>query len=338
MKFNFRNSGLSVKMLSCFIVGLVVTSCFGLESDLEKQMKIDDQIIAKYLADNDIQAQRHRIGFYYMQTPQITLHQGSGLSNNGTGADALIFYPGYGTELKMNDVVSFYYTISLLNGTVVETNAGPGGEPAKVRLLTQTIIPEGLDLGIDMMKVGESYRFYMPSYLAYGTYGCEHFPANSNFIIDILVTGVETPTQIDDVQRDSIENYVAERYQNYKMFPSGLCIVDSIAGSGIKPFNGDKVTIDFNRKYLNNNLIKSTEGVQLVVGSGQAVDGLDEGLKLMKEGGTSIMFMPASIAFKQSICIIPQKARNELLDDKLITSEVLPYSIVKYIVKLRLVN
>lgn len=331
MKFNFRNSGLYVKMLTCFVVGVVVTSCFGIESDLEKQMKIDDQIITKYLTDNNIQAQRHSAGFYYMQTPQITLHQ-------GTGADALIYYPGYGTELKMNDVVSFYYTISLLNGTVVETNAGPGGEPAKVRLLTQTIIPEGLDLGIDMMKVGESYRFYMPSYLAYGNYGCDDFPANSNFIIDIMVTGVETPTQIDDAQRDSIENYVSARYQNYMMFPSGLCFIDSIPGSGIKPFNGDRVTIDFKRKYLDNTTIKSTEGAQFLIGNGQAVEGLDEGLKLMKEGGTSILFMPASIAFKQSICVIPQKTRKDLLDANLISSEVLPYSIVKYIVKLRLVN
>jgi len=320
-----------------------MTSCFGLESDLEKQMKIDDEIIAKYLADNNIQAQRHNVGFYYIQTPQITLHQGNGTASNGsagngTGADALIYYPGYGTELKANDVVSFYYTISLLNGTVVETNTGPGGEPAKFRLLTQTIIPEGLDVGISMMKVGESYRFYMPSYLAYGNYGCDDFPANSNFIIDIMVTGVETPTQIDDAQRDSIENYVSARYSNYMMFPSGLCFIDSIPGSGIKPFNGDKVTIDFKRKYLDNTVIKNTEGVQFLIGNGQAVEGLDEGLKLMKEGGTSIMFMPSSIAFKQSICILPQKTREELLEAKLITSEVLPYSIVKYIVKLRLVN
>ena len=331
MKFNFRNSGLSVKMLACFVVGLVVTSCFGIESDLEKQMKIDDQIIAKYLTDNNIQAQRHSAGFYYMQTPQITMHQ-------GTGADALIYYPGYGTSPKPNEVVSFYYTISLLNGNVIETNAGPGGEPAKMRVLSQTIIPEGLDLGISMMKVGESYRFFMPSYLAYGNYGCDDFPSNSNFIIDIMITGVETPTQIDDAQRDSIENYVSARYQNYMMFPSGLCFIDSIPGSGIKPFNGDRVTIDFKRKYLDNTVIKSTEGVQFLIGNGQAVEGLDEGLKLMKEGGTSIMFMPASIAFKQSICILPQKTREELLEAKLITSEVLPYSIVKYIVKLRLVN
>ncbi len=194
------------------------------------------------------------------------------------------------------------------------------------------------DLGINMMKVGESYRFYMPSYLAYGTYSCEHFPAFSNFIIDIMVTGVETPTQIDDAQRDTIENYVAARYQDYIMFPSGLCYIDSIPGNGIKPFTGDRVVIDFKRKYLDNKEIKSTEGVQFLIGNGQAVEGLEEGLKQMKEGGVSILFMPASIAFKQSICIIPEKARKELLDDQLITSEVLPYSIVKYIVKLRLVN
>jgi len=65
---------------------------------------------------------------------------------------------------------------------------------------------------------------------------------------------------------------------------------------------------------------------------------LEEGLKLMKSGGSAILVMPSSIAFKQSVCVIPRKVRQELVRDKIIIEEVLPYSILKYVVKLKAVN
>ena len=332
----FEGKILNFRSFVLLSVATVMVSCFGLESDLEKQIKIDDKIIAEYLDNNGIQAQKHSTGFYYMQLPPAEAYLNR-QSDDGAMALATSYLEGAGAQLKNNDIVSFYYTISKLDGSKIESNE-EGEEPVKFRLMSQTIIPEGLDYGIKLMKVGEQYRFYMPSYLAYGSYGSRQFSSHTNFIIDVWVVGVETPTEIDDVQRDSIESYVSERYENYKIYPSGLCFIDSVPGTGIKPFMGDRVVIDFERKYLDNKLIKSSEGAQFMLGSGQAVDGLDEGLKLMKEGGVSVLIMPASIAFKQSVCVIPQAAREELVYNRLISYEVLPYSIVKYVVKLRYVN
>jgi len=335
----------SVLFVFSFVVGgLVAVSCSGLESDYAKQQKIDDEIIGKYLSDNNIQAQRHSAGFYYLPLSGITLNSSAqaGSAHTGTGAIQSNTYPAPG--LMQNDIVSFYYTISLLNGTVIESNEGvgsgaaPKAEPAKFRLLSQTIIPEGLDYGIKLMSVGQRYRFYMPSYLAYGNYSTSYLPVNSNLIIEIEVVGVQTQTQIDDIERDSIFSFASARYESFMQYPSGLCFVDSIPGAGEKPFSGDRVKVDFTRSYLNDTIIKSVEDVMFYIGNGQAVEGLEESLRLMKAGGTAVLIMPSSIAFKQSLCIIPQKARADLLRDKVITSEVLPYSIVKYVVKLKTVN
>ncbi|OFY88343.1 MAG: hypothetical protein A2266_09405 [Bacteroidetes bacterium RIFOXYA12_FULL_40_10] len=327
----------SVLFVFSFVVGgLVAVSCSGLESDYAKQQKIDDEIIGKYLSDNNIQAQRHSVGFYYLPLSGITLHSSASAIQSNVS-------PILGA-LKQNDIVSFYYTISLLNGTVIESNEGvgsgaePKAEPAKFRLLSQTIIPEGLDYGIKLMSVGQRYRFYMPSYLAYGNYSTSYLPVNSNLIIEIEVVGVQTQTQIDDIERDSIFSFASARYESFMQYPSGLCFVDSIPGAGEKPFSGDRVKVDFTRSYLNDTIIKSVEDVMFYIGNGQAVEGLEESLRLMKAGGTAVLIMPSSIAFKQSLCIIPQKARADLLRDKVITSEVLPYSIVKYVVKLKTVN
>ncbi|MDP3453799.1 MAG: FKBP-type peptidyl-prolyl cis-trans isomerase [Bacteroidales bacterium] len=298
--------------------GLAVTSCFKLESSYEEQKKLDDKILTKYLADNNIEAKRHSSGFYYEQLLTIDHNPG--------------------TELMKNDVVSFYYTISTLNGTVIETNEQPGIEPARFKLLTRTIIPEALDYGIKMMKTGQRFKFYIPSYLAFGSYRSEHFPANSNFVVEIKVAGVNSEFEIESMQRDSIINYASAHYGNNVMYRNGLCFVDSIPGTGNSPMQGDRVTIDFKRKYLDNSLIRSTEDVTFFLNSGNAVEGLEQGLMLMKRDGEAILLMPSVLAFKQSLCVIPEKSRKELLRDRLITSDVLPYSILKYVVKLKNVN
>jgi FKBP-type peptidyl-prolyl cis-trans isomerase len=294
---------------------LSVASCNKLESDLKKQMKIDDEKILNHLTQNDIQAQKHNLGFYYKV-----------LETNATGA-----------QLNKNDVVKFLYSISLLDGTLIESNFTEGA-PAVFKLNSFTMIPEGLDYGIKLMKTGEKYRFFMPSYIAFGSYVSDHFASRSNFIIDVEVLGKMSETEVFNIQKDSIIAYMDANYPGYLMTETGLCFVDSISGTGNTPRLGDIITIDFKRKYLDNSLIKTVQETSFPLNSQYAVPGLEEGLKLMKSGGSAILVMPSSIAFKQSVCVIPRKVRQELVRDKIIIEEVLPYSILKYVVKLKAVN
>lgn len=302
-------------ILASLALIISVASCNKLESDLEKQMKIDDEKIQAYFLQNNIQAQSHNLGFYYKV-----------LESNAAGE-----------QLNKNDVVKFLYSISLLDGTLIESNFTEG-KPALFKLNSYTMIPEGLDYGIKLMKKGEKYRFYMPSYLAFGNYVSNHFAPRSNFIIDVQVLDKMTEAAVFNMQKDSIITYMNSAYPGYEITESGLCFVDSIPGTGYSPQQGGMVTVDFKRKYLNNALIKSVEGVSFPLNNISAVAGLQEGLKMMKEGGSAILVMPSSIAFKESVCVIPRKVRSELVRDKIISEEVLPYSILKYIVKLKAVN
>lgn len=317
-----------IVMLAVVFTAFGAQSCLKSDNDYAKQKKVDDQILAEFVAANAATATRHSTGFYYMSIPALTL-------------DAV---PNSGAELKKNDVVSFNYKISLLNGTVIETNvndANRGGEPAMMKLMTYTVIPEALDYGVGLMKVGDNYRFFIPSYLAYGSYATKDFGPHSNFIVDIQVTGVQSESAIDDIQRDSISKYVTANYSGiaeYKEYASGLFFVDSISGTGNKPFNQSVVALDFTRKYLDGSTIYKVDGTTLQLDRGMAVQGLEEGIKLTKEGGTSILIMPASIGFKQSVCVIPEKAREPLFKSQIINNNVKPYSMLKYVVKLKVVN
>ncbi|NCU27087.1 hypothetical protein EOM86_10270, partial [Candidatus Nomurabacteria bacterium] len=143
---------------------MLFTSCLKDDSDYDKQVKIDDLNMQTYLSEHNIQAQKHYSGIYYRK-----------ITENNTG-----------TSLTKNNVVSFYYTIQRIQPATSSSyfpDAGPiesisrenGDKPLQFALLTNTMIPQGLDYGISLMKVGEKYQFFIPSYLAYGSYSCALF-------------------------------------------------------------------------------------------------------------------------------------------------------------------
>jgi peptidylprolyl isomerase len=304
-------------LLTVLFFTLSLISCKKEESDAEKQAKTDDQKIQTYLTEHSIQATKHSSGFYY----------------------EVISSSAAGDSLYQYDVVDFYYKISLLDGTVLEEVTPDSGTPARFNLLSSSMVPAALDPGIKLMKIGDQFRFYIPSNLAYGSYSCSLFPAYSIFIIDVEVFNKQSITAIDDAQLDSIDRFVKARYSpsQYERFASGLYYIDSVVGIGAKPFNGNAVTINYTRKYLDGTIIKTATAVSFYLGYGYAVQGLEEGIEQMHQGGTAILVMPASIAFQQSICVVPQSIRKNLLTDNLINVDVLPYSMLEYIVVLQAV-
>jgi len=313
----------NIKIIPVLTLSLVVltilSSCIDTESDLEKRMKDDDEKITTHLTKNQIDATKHERGFYYQE-----------LTDNANGQ-----------TLNTGDVVDFYYKISILNGTVIDESIESRDTVSQFRLGYWSIIPVGLDYGVAMMKTGEKYRFFMPSYLAFGYVPGINFESYSNFIIDIEVLGKKTTTDIDDAQLDSIQHYVDTTFTNYEKFATGLYYITIEEGTGEKPFSYSKVTINFTRKYLDGRVIKKTpEGKPSVfyIDNNQAVNGLEEGLLQMKEGGKAILIMPASIGFMQSICVVPESMRKILLNYNEINTEVMPYSIIMYEVELVSVN
>lgn len=295
-------------------LALFLSSCLDLkDSAYDKQNAADDQKITRYLSDNHIEAVKDFSGFYY----QV-------LTPNATGAD-----------LAGNDVVDFNYKISLLDGTVVEDSMA-AKKPAQLKLLNYSIVPQALDKGISLMKVGSKFRFYIPSNLAFGDYRSSKFPSNSILVADVQVLKKQSETDVEVAQLDSIDHYVHAKYTNFQKLSSGLYYVENAVGTGNKPQFGERVIINMTRKYLDGTVIKSVNGLNLILGANQAVQGLEEGIMQMRRnGGKAVLIMPASLAFKQSLCLLPQKIRAELLADELITSEVLPYSIVEYEVELK---
>lgn len=121
------------------------------------QAENDDEVIRKYLADNNLTAEKHASGMYY-----IISEPGTG-SNATSNSVVTVKYKGYFTDKKVfdetkNDAVAQFPLSNLI---------------------------EGWKIAVPLLKKGGKGTFLLPSKLGYGTTGSGGVPPNTVIIFDI---------------------------------------------------------------------------------------------------------------------------------------------------------
>ncbi|HNP17981.1 MAG TPA: FKBP-type peptidyl-prolyl cis-trans isomerase [Fulvivirga sp.] len=149
-------------------------------ANAEKQKSVDDELITKYLEDNNITANTTESGLRYVITQE------------GTGANAEA-----GKTVKVN------YSGKILDGEYFDTsvkelaekeglyNEQRTYEPIEFQLGTGAVI-KGWDEGIALLNPGAKATFYIPSGLAYGPRArSAKIPANSILVFDVELVEVK---------------------------------------------------------------------------------------------------------------------------------------------------
>jgi FKBP-type peptidyl-prolyl cis-trans isomerase len=94
----------------------------------------------------------------------------------------VVMNSGAGENPKATDTVSVHYTGKLLNGKVFDSSV-QRGTPAEFPL---NGVIKGWTEGVQLMKPGAKYVFYIPSGLAYGARGAgADIPPNADLIFEI---------------------------------------------------------------------------------------------------------------------------------------------------------
>lgn len=105
-----------------------------------------------------------------------------GVHTTSTGLQYIVEKEGTGISPKATDNVTVHYTGRLLDGKVFDSSVSRG-EPATFPL--NRVIP-GWTEGLQLMKEGGKYIFFIPSELAYGAQGAgSAIPPHSTLIFEV---------------------------------------------------------------------------------------------------------------------------------------------------------
>ncbi len=114
----------------------------------------------------------------------------AGVKTTASGLQYLVVTEGSDANApkpKETDTVRVHYHGTLIDGTVFDSSV-ERNEPISFPL--NGVIP-GWTEGLQLMNVGDKYRFFIPSELGYGANGAGPIPPNSTLIFDVELLGIE---------------------------------------------------------------------------------------------------------------------------------------------------
>lgn len=264
------------------------------ESQLDKQIKADDEQVKKYIADNQLVLERDANGFYYKP-----------LQTNASGK-----------ELAAKDIVALKYKISRLDGHVLEETqearlAMHYAQPSVRTMYSNAINPVGIDLGLGYMREGEKYQFIVPSYLAYYNLAIKDtLPVYSQLIAEVEVVDILTSSEQKAMENENIETFIEENeWEDVQRLNSGLRYVQTQEGEGTQAANGKMVKVHYTGKLLNGKQFDASDTskapFQFTLGRGEVIKGWDEGIALMKEGEKGVLIIPSDLAYAHTVFTLP---------------------------------
>jgi FKBP-type peptidyl-prolyl cis-trans isomerase len=111
------------------------------------------------------------------------------MKTTASGLKYQVITQGTGTKSpKATDTVRVHYHGTLLNGTVFDSSV-QRGEPISFPL--NRVIP-GWTEGLQLMKVGDKFKFEIPPNLAYGDQSpAPTIPPNSTLVFEVELLGIE---------------------------------------------------------------------------------------------------------------------------------------------------
>jgi FKBP-type peptidyl-prolyl cis-trans isomerase FkpA len=102
-------------------------------------------------------------------------------------------------------------------------------------------------------------------------------------------------------EKDLIAEYIKENEIVAEQKESGLYFIEKEKGRGVKVKTGDSISVNYTGYFINGEVFDSTsktgEPFNFRVGVGQVIQGWDEGLTYMNQGGKALLIIPCEIGY-----------------------------------------
>ena len=112
-----------------------------------------------------------------------------GVTVTDSGLQYSVITKAEGPKPTATDTVTVHYVGTLIDGTEFDSSV-KRGQPATFPL--NQVIP-GWTEGLQLMSVGEKYKFVIPADLAYGDQGAGTIPAGATLLFDVELLAIKAP-------------------------------------------------------------------------------------------------------------------------------------------------
>lgn len=161
----------------------------GLKASLGEGKADMDMQAAQALINNTIQQKEKASKTINMDAGKKFLAENKKRPNvktTGTGLQYEVVKEGNGPKPTLQDKVKVHYHGTLIDGTIFDSSV----ERAKPISFQLSGVIQGWQEGLQLMSVGSTYKFYIPSNLGYGTSPAGKIPANSTLIFQVELLGI----------------------------------------------------------------------------------------------------------------------------------------------------
>ncbi|MHA7944220.1 FKBP-type peptidyl-prolyl cis-trans isomerase [Formosa sp. 3Alg 14/1] len=260
-----------MKSVCMALLVVLFVSCSSDDGNSNKDYSLENQEeILSYIATNNIDAESTESGLYY-----VIDEVGEGDAITVT-SDVTVKYKGYFTD-----------------GTVFDENT-----ESAVSFNLQGVI-EGWQEGIPMFNEGGSGLLIIPAHLAYGSNSYGGIPAGSVLVFEIEIIDYNA------INNQEIEDYIAENDLNAMSTASGLYYVIEEQGEGVRPTSTSTVTVNY-EGYFTDGEIFAERSANLNLEIEDILEGWQEGLQLLNEGGTMKLLIPSALGYgRYDYSVIP---------------------------------
>lgn len=171
--------------------------------------------------------------------------------------------------------------------------------------------------GISMMTIGDSVTFIcnadsvflklfrMPAMPP-------EFDSVDNIYFHIKLNDIETLEEVKAAQEAELKilkgeetkkryDFLENKYPDVQPVASGLYYIENKEGKGSTPETGKTVVVNYKGMFLDGTVFDSSfdrdEPIEFVLGQGQVIRGWDEGIGMMRKGGSATFVIPSDLAY-----------------------------------------
>ncbi|HSJ68425.1 MAG TPA: FKBP-type peptidyl-prolyl cis-trans isomerase [Anditalea sp.] len=317
---------LITRSVTALVLALGMNACLPeVESEMDKIVERDDQLLQAYIAQNNITAQRTQMGFYYTKELEVD------------GA----------TQITNNNIVGIYYTIKSIDGQVIESYGPENGAPRPFLHGESGMIPRVINFAAGLAREGEVIKLYAPSYLAYGNYGYQQLILpNSNLDMTVTFAKIYSLDEMKELEDQRIQEYIAANdLEGFTKTDEGayMRILESGEAESEVTKDGSNIRFNFELMHINETepflrQAQESGAVNIIVGSQNNLKFLNIAFVGLKKETKVELLVPSHLAYGSTVQVIPEEIRKDLIAKELIVDRAKPYHPLQFIARVKAIS